>query len=104
MFKKFEHFILKSLYHQKSKRLILIATMVSFLLSVLMIPTELVLAKMLPGKNNDTFNIYIDLPTGSSISQTQEVGQCIVGPLQQEKEIEDIEIFLGMGSPMSRMA
>jgi len=100
MFKGFENTISNVLQYKNKKRNILLATILAFVLSVMMIPSELVLAKMLPGKNNDTFNIYIDLPTGSSISQTSQVSQCIVDILHKESEVKDIEVFLGMGSPL----
>ncbi len=100
MFDRFEQIILNALKDKGKKRFILLFTLLAFILSVLMIPTELVLAKMLPGKNNDTFNIYVDLPSGSSISQTTEVTQCVIRHIQQEKEILDTELFLGMGSPL----
>jgi len=100
MFKKFENKLLDVLLHKSKKRFVLFTTLLAFIASILMIPSELVLAKMLPGKNSDTFNIYIDLPSGSSISQTSEVSQCVVNLLHQEKEILDIEVFLGMGSPL----
>ncbi len=82
------------------KSIILFITLVSLIGAIMMIPMELVLAKMLPGKNNDTFNIYIDLPNGSSISQTRHVSECIVSQLKNEKEIINLELFLGMGSPL----
>lgn len=95
-----EKLILKGLKSPAKKRMILIGTLISFILSVALIPTELVLAKMLPGKNNDTFNIYVDLPNGSSISQTQRVSECLVQEVQKEKEVRNIEVFLGMGAPL----
>jgi len=100
MYKKFENKLLDILVDKSKKRLVLLATLLGFILSVIMIPSELVLAKMLPGKNSDTFNIYIDLPSGSSISQTTQVSQCVVNLLHKEKEVLDIEVFLGMGSPL----
>ncbi len=100
MLDRIQQKLLSTLLDKKKKRLVLLGTFLAFILSVLMIPTELVLAKMLPGKNNNTFNIYIDLPSGSSISQTQEVAQCVVSFIQKEKEVLDTEVFLGMGSPL----
>ena len=100
MFKKFEEIIYNGLQSKLQKNLILILALVAFVLSMLMFPTEMVLAKMLPGKNNDTFNIYIDLPEGSSIQQTQRVSECVVAYVQKEKEVLDTEVFLGMGSPL----
>jgi multidrug efflux pump subunit AcrB len=46
---------------------------------------------MLPGKSANTFTIYVDTPTNSSIKQTQTVTSCIVDFLKKEKEITDIE-------------
>ncbi len=100
MFKKFEELIHTGLQSKMKKNAILIASLVAFLLSMMMFPAEIVLAKMLPGKNNDTFNIYVDLPEGSSIQQTQRVSECVVGFVQKEKEVLDVEVFLGMGSPL----
>ena len=101
MFEKFYNSILTLIQSPTKRGLILLATLVAFILSVMMIaPTKMVLAKMLPGKNNDTFSIYTTLSTGSSIEQTKEVTECIVGVIQNEKEVRDLEVFLGMGAPL----
>jgi multidrug efflux pump subunit AcrB len=101
MFKKFENAVLTGIQSPSQRKFILIATLVAFILSILMIaPTKMVLAKMLPGKNNDTFNIYVTLATGSSIEQTQQVTDCVASYVQKEKEAVDTEVFLGMGSPL----
>lgn len=92
--------IIDGLNSPAKKRFILLGTLLGFIFSIMLIPTELVLAKMLPGKNNDTFNVYVDLASGSSISQTSQVSQCLVQEIQKEKEVLDIEVFLGMGSPL----
>ena len=101
MLQKFENIVLKSIQSPTKRRLILMATLLAFILSVMMIaPTKMVLAKMLPGKNNDTFTIYTTLANGSSISQTKQVTDCVVDFVQKEKEVLDIEVFLGTGSPL----
>ena len=100
MFKKFEELLFSVLHSRAKKSLILLGTLVAFILSVLMFPAEIVLAKMLPGKNNDTFTVYVDLREGSSIEQTKRVTDCVVGFIQKEKEVLDAEVFLGMGSPL----
>jgi len=97
---KLEDYILDTLSIRKKMWIVLAATLGLFLFSVLLIPTGAVLAKMLPGKNSNTFNVYIDLPQGSSVSQTKNIGSCVVGILQKEKEVTDIELFLGSGSPL----
>ena len=101
MFKKFQDAVFNGIQSPFKRNLILIATLVAFVLSVLMIaPSKMVLAKMLPGKNNDTFTIYTTLAEGSSIQQTQKVTECVADFLKKEKEITDFEIFLGMGAPL----
>jgi multidrug efflux pump subunit AcrB len=101
MFKKFEKLVLKGVQSAAQRRFILIGTLLAFILSVLMIaPTEIVKVKMLPGKNNDTFNIYVKLPTGSSIEETHRVTECVSSYVVKEKEVLNSEVFLGMGSPL----
>ncbi len=100
MYQKFENTLLTVLQSASKKKLILWLTLGGFIASVAMIPTELVMAKMLPGKNNDTYSVYVDLPTASSIEQTQQVTQCVVDILQKEPQALDMEVFLGSGSPL----
>jgi len=94
---KFVHGILLS---KRKKRMVIILTAVAFFLSLLMFPTKLVLAKMLPGKSDNTFSVYIDTPTGSSIEQTKMVSQCVIDILKDEKEVKNLELFLGQGIPL----
>jgi multidrug efflux pump subunit AcrB len=100
MYQKFETYLFNLLSSPSKKKKVLWGTLIAFILAVALIPTELVLAKMLPGKNNDTYSIYIDLPNGSSIEQTRQVSECAVGILQHESEALDAEVFLGAGSPL----
>ena len=101
MFKKFEKLVRNGIQSSAQRKFILIGTLIAFIISILMIaPTEIVKAKMLPGKNNDTFNIYVKLQNGSSIQQTQKVTQCVSSYIVKEKELLNTEVFLGMGSPL----
>ena len=98
--KGLEKFIYGILGDRKKKMLVIILTAVAFFLSLLMFPSKLVLAKMLPGKSDNTFSVYIDTPTGSSIEQTNEVSQCVIDILKNEKEVMNLELFLGQGIPL----
>lgn len=100
MLKRLKLLVLNILRSPAKKRLILLQTLVAFILTILLIPTNLVEVKMLPGKNNDTFSIYIDLPEGSSIEQTKQVCDCVSTYIRPEKEVLNAEVFLGTGSPM----
>lgn len=98
--KGLEKFIYGILNDRKKKRLVIILTAIAFFLSLLMFPTKLVLAKMLPGKSDNTFSVYVDTPTGSSIEQTKKVSECVIDILKDEKEIMNLELFMGQGIPL----
>jgi len=101
MFYRFHKHVLDGVQSPAKRNFILIGTLFGFILSIMMIaPTKMVLAKMLPGKNNDTFTIYTTLAEGSSIQQTNKVTNCVVNLIQKEKEVTDLEVFLGMGAPL----
>ena len=68
--------------------------------AVMMFPTKLVLAKMLPGKSANTFSIYVDTPIDSTVKQTQTVCDCVVSVLKKEEEILDMEEYIGQGAPL----
>jgi len=97
---RFEAFLLDILRHKKKKRMVILITLLALMGSVMMIPTKLVLAKMLPGKSANTFTIYIDTPTNASIDETSQVAQCVVNRLQKESGVTDMEVFLGQGAPL----
>lgn len=100
MYQKFENYLLSVLKSPSKKKQFLWLTLGAFILSIALIPTQLVMAKMLPGKNNDTYSVYIDLPSGSSIEQTRQTSECVTAMLQKEPEVLDIEVFLGTGAPL----
>ena len=98
--KGFQKFIYDILGSKKKKRMVVILTAVAFFGTLMMFPTKMVLAKMLPGKSDNTFSVYIDTPTGSSIEQTRKVSECVLDTLQNEKNILNMELFLGQGIPL----
>lgn len=97
---KLENFIFNIVDQKKNRIIVYIITFVLFALSIYLLPLEIVKAKMLPGKDSDTFSIYVDLPTGSSLAQTKTVTQCIAQQLQKESSVDAISIFLGEGQPL----
>jgi len=68
--------------------------------SIMMIPTKIVLAKMLPGKSANTFSIYVNTATNSTIKQTKEVVECISTFMRKEQAVKNMEMFLGQGAPL----
>jgi multidrug efflux pump subunit AcrB len=98
--KNLESFIYKILDNKFKKTLVITLTAMAFFLSLLMFPTKMVLAKMLPGKSANTFSVYVDTPAGSSIVQTKEISTCVIDFLKEEPEVMNIELFLGQGIPL----
>jgi multidrug efflux pump subunit AcrB len=97
---KLEGFIYGILDKKSKKTLVVVLTVLAFFGSLMMFPTMMVLAKMLPGKSANTFSVYVDTPTGSSIEQTKEMSSCVIDFLKQEKEVMNIELFLAQGIPL----
>ena len=98
--KLLERIIHAILDHGAWKFTIYLITLLLFAGSIYMIPLELVKAKMLPGKDSDTFSLYVDLPTGSAVKDTKEVTSCIANELMKEKDILSSSIFLAEGQPL----
>jgi len=97
---KLEEFIYDILGSWTKRKLVILLTLFALFLSILMFPTKLVEARMLPGKSANTFSIYIDAPSGSSYLQTKDISECVFDILKKEREITDMEGFLGMGAPL----
>ncbi len=95
-----ESFLYKILQSKKRKRMVILIVLASLMGSIMLLPTKLVLAKMLPGKSANTFSIYVDTATDSSIAQTKEIALCVVNQLKKEQGVTDMEIFLGQGAPL----
>ena len=97
---RFENFIYEILQSKTKKLVVILLVLAALVGSIMMLPTKLVLAKMLPGKSTNTFTIYVDTPTGSSVEQTKTVTSCITNVLSLEPEVTDMEVFLSSGSPL----
>ena len=97
---KLENFIYNIINSKVKSFLVYFITALLFAVSIYTLPSGIVKAKMLPGKNSDTFSIYVDLKENSSLGQTKEVTRCISEFLKQEEQIESISVFLGEGQPL----
>ena len=95
-----EKLIYNILSSGKKELLVIAIVILSLIGSVMMFPTKLVKAKMLPGKSANTFSIYVDLPVDSSAEETQKVTQCVLKHLKKEKEVTDVETFIAQGAPL----
>ncbi len=95
-----EKLIYKIITSRFNRILVILLTIAAMGGAVMMIPSKLVLAKMLPGKSANTFTIYIDTPIDSTVKQTQMVDECVLNILKKENEILDMETYIGQGSPL----
>ncbi len=95
-----ENFLYKILSSKRNKLIVIMIVLIAMGASVMMIPTKLVLARMLPGKSANTFTIYVDTATNASIKETKKVTSCIANWMTKEKEVTDMEVFLGQGAPL----
>ncbi len=98
--KKFENFVYGILASPSKKTIVILSVLLALVGSIMMLPTKIVKARMLPGKSANTFTVYVTTPAGSSIEQTKQVSECVVDALKKEKEVIDIETYLGQGSPL----
>ena len=98
--KKFENFIFNILHSRLKKAIVILSVLLALVGSVMMLPTKMVLARMLPGKSANTFTVYIDTPAGSSIYQTKKVGECVENILMEEKEVINLNSYYGQGAPL----
>jgi len=95
-----ENFIYTILSKKRNKLIVIMLVLMAMAGSVMMIPSQLVLARMLPGKSANTFTIYVDTATNASVKETKKVTSCIVNYMTKEKEVTDMEVFLGQGAPL----
>ena len=82
------------------RTMVIVLTLVALGLSILMLPAKMVKARMLPGKSTNTYSIYVDTPSGSSMFETKAVTNCILDILRDEEAVMNVEVFLGQGSPL----
>ncbi len=56
--------------------------------------------KMLPKGNQNTFNITIDLPEGSTLEETDRVAREVGDVLRRHPMVKDYEVFIGRAGPI----
>ncbi len=95
-----EEYIYSMLGSKKKRKKVIMYIVMAFVVAIMMIPTKLVLAKMLPGKSANTFSVYVDTATNSSITETQKVTSCVIDYFKKEQSVEDMEVYLAQGAPL----
>ena len=95
-----EELVYKIVSSKKNHRRVGLIVLFFFFFAIAMIPTKIVLAKMLPGKSANTFSIYVDTATNSTVNQTKEVVECVVSEMKHEENVKNMEMFIGQGAPL----
>jgi len=95
-----EEYIYNIASSKKKQRKVGFIVLGLLLFSLAMIPTQIVLAKMLPGKSANTFSIYVDTATNSTVEQTKEVVECVSSVMRKEEAVKNMEMFIGQGAPL----
>ena len=95
-----ESLVYKIISSSKNKWIVTLIVLFSMIGAILMLPSKMVKAKMLPGKSANTFSIYVDTATNASIKETKRVSTCVVNYLKHEKEVLNMSINLAQGAPL----
>jgi len=56
--------------------------------------------KMLPYDNKNEFQVVVDMPEGTTLSQTDAVARQLGNFLAREAEVRDYQVYVGLASPM----
>lgn len=95
-----ENIVYKIISSQRNRWIVTLIVLFSMLGAILMLPSKMVKAKMLPAKSENTFTIYVDTATNASIQETKRVTRCVVNYLKSEKEVLNMSINLAQGAPL----
>lgn len=95
-----ENIVYKIISSQRNRWTVTLIVLFSMLGAILMLPSKMVKAKMLPAKSENTFTIYVDTATNASIQETKRVTRCVVNYLKSEKEVLNMSINLAQGAPL----
>ncbi len=82
------------------RRLTIILVFLIFLSSFLLIPFKKVIFKMLPFNNDNSIQVLVDMPAGSSLNKTASVTRTIGEYLSGNPEIVDYQIYDGTNAPI----
>ena len=99
-FKKLENQYAKLLFAfletAKKRKLVIITTGIIFVLALMLPLTPLVPFRMLPKANENQFYVYIDLPTGTAVNQTQTTTKILESLILENSQVVNVESFVGI--------
>lgn len=83
------------LAEEKRRRVFLGSVGIILILAIALPFSPLVPFRMLPKADKDQFSVYVDLPNGTNIEQTDRITRDIETLMLSEAEIESVESFVG---------
>ena len=95
-----EKLVYKIVSQARNRWMVTLMVIFAMIGAVMMLPSKMVKAKMLPGKSANTFTIYIDTATNASMQETKRVTTCVVNYMKHEKEVLNMNLYLGQGAPL----
>jgi multidrug efflux pump subunit AcrB len=89
-----------SLLHRAALRWSFVGGVVVLLLaSVSLFYAGFVKVKMLPFDNKSEFQVIVDMPTGTTLEETERVTQLLAEATQKEREVVNVQTYVGTASP-----
>lgn len=98
LYKKTEEPLLNS---KKKRWVILSATVILLILSILMFFTKSVAVKMLPFDNKNEFQVVIDMPEGTTLERTAVVTKEIANYISTIPEVINYQNYIGTSAPIT---
>lgn len=96
-----KNIILNILNSKTRQFIILLSAVVLLLLSFSMIyPFGILQFKILPPKDSNSFSVYLDLPTNTTIKNTKKATKCVEDTLETIPQIQNIQTYYGYGAPI----
>ena len=89
-----------SLLHRAALRWSFVGGVVVLLLaSVSLFYVGFVKVKMLPFDNKSEFQVIVDMPTGTTLEETERVTQLLAEETQKQREVVNVQTYVGTASP-----
>ena len=86
---------------RRPRRLLGLGIAAAIALSVLLVPLNLVVLKMLPFDNKSEFQIVLDMPTGTPVEATAAVLRELAVEVAKLPEVTDYQAYAGLAAPIN---
>jgi multidrug efflux pump subunit AcrB len=77
----------------------LLSVVALLLVSIALVPLQLVHVKMLPFDNKSEFQVMIDMPDGTALEETARVASALADETMKDPAVRDIQSYAGTSAP-----